>query len=240
MLTEEQKQILDNLVANLQAEGKTDAEIQAEVDRYKASFLGKLKPETNPAIAEGETMELPQADSLLESELKAKEPKYKIKDGGYYSKTELVEQYPELADDNAFKRYANKYFERDKDGGAKVIGPMAGNQLEEVVVTKEIDRFKEQKKAAEEADNEEAEELFANDYISTEMYYPYAYNRPSVGVEVEKESNKIRKQFLAANENDLSKAKEAYLESKKEGRLASIIEQELLTSEDEELKQDKR
>jgi hypothetical protein len=237
MLTEEQKQILDNLVANLQAEGKTDAEIQAEVDRYKASFLGKLKPETNPAIAEGETMELPQADSLLESELKAKEPKYKIKDGGYYSKTELVEQYPELADDNAFKRYANKYFERDKDGGAKVIGPMAGNQLEEVVVTKEIDRFKEQKKAAEEADNEEAEELFANDYISTEMYYPYAYNRPSVGVEVEKESNKIRKQFLAANENDLSKAKEAYLESKKEGRLASIIEQELLTSEDEELKQ---
>ena len=65
MLTEEQRQILDNLVANLQAEGKTNAEIQAEVNKYKASFLGKQTPETNPAIAEGETTELPQVDSLL-------------------------------------------------------------------------------------------------------------------------------------------------------------------------------
>ena len=235
MLTEEQRQILDNLVANLQAEGKTNAEIQAEVNKYKASFLGKQTPETNPAIAEGETTELPQVDSLLESELQAKEPKYKIKDGGYYSKTELVEQYPELADENAFQRYANKYFEREEDGQAKVIGPMAGEQLEEVVVSKEIDRFKEERKQAEEADNKEAEELFANDYTSTEMYYPPVAG--AKGVEVEKESNKIRKQFLAANENDLSKAKEAYLESKKEGRLANIIEQKLLTSEDEELKQ---
>ena len=209
--------------------------VQDYADKYGFKQVGKQTPETNPAIVEGETMELPQADSLLESELQAKEPKYKIKDGGYYSKTELVEQYPELADDNAFQRYANKYFERDKDGGAKAIGPMAGNQLEEVVVTKEIDRFKEEKKVAEEADNTEAEELFANDYTSTEMYYPPVAG--AKGVEVEKESNKIRKQFLAANENDLSKAKEAYLESKKEGRLASVIEQELLTSEDEELKQ---
>jgi len=117
--------------------------VQDYADKYGFKQVGKQTPETNPAIVEGETMELPQADSLLESELQAKEPKYKIKDGGYYSKTELVEQYPELADDNAFQRYANKYFERDKDGGAKAIGPMAGNQLEEVVVTKEIDRFKE-------------------------------------------------------------------------------------------------
>lgn len=209
--------------------------VQDYADKYGFKKVGKQTPETNPAIVEGETMELPQADSLLESELQAKEPKYKIKDGGYYSKTELVEEYPELADDNAFQRYANKYFERDEDGQAKAIGPMAGNQLKEVVVSKEIDRFKEEKKQAEEVDNKEAEELFANDYTSTEIYYPPVAG--AKGVEVEKESNKIRKQFLAANENDLSKAKEAYLESKKEGRLASIIEQKLLTSEDEELKQ---
>lgn len=209
--------------------------VQDYADKYGFKKVGKQTPETNPAIVEGETMELPQADSLLESELQAKEPKYKIKDGGYYSKTELVEEYPELADDNAFQRYANKYFERDEDGQAKAIGPMAGEQLKEVVVSKEIDRFKEEKKQAEEVDNKEAEELFANDYTSTEMYYPPVAG--AKGVEVEKESNKIRKQFLAANENDLSKAKEAYLESKKEGRLASIIEQKLLTSEDEELKQ---
>ncbi len=209
--------------------------VQDYADKYGFKKVGKQTPETNPAIVEGETMELPQADSLLESELQAKEPKYKIKDGGYYSKTELVEEYPELADENAFQRYANKYFEREEDGQAKVIGPMAGNQLEEVVVSKEIDRFKEERKQAEEVDNKEAEELFANDYTSTEMYYPPVAG--AKGVEVEKESNKIRKQFLAANENDLSKAKEAYLESKKEGRLANIIEQKLLTSEDEELKQ---
>ena len=209
--------------------------VQDYADKYGFKKVGKQTPETNPAIVEGETMELPQADSLLESELQAKEPKYKIKDGGYYSKTELVEEYPELADENAFQRYANKYFEREEDGQAKVIGPMAGNQLEEVVVSKEIDRFKEERKQAEEVDNKEAKELFANDYTSTEMYYPPVAG--AKGVEVEKESNKIRKQFLAANENDLSKAKEAYLESKKEGRLANIIEQKLLTSEDEELKQ---
>ena len=209
--------------------------VQDYADKYGFKKVGKQTPETNPAIVEGETMELPQADSLLESELQAKEPKYKIKGGGYYSKTELVEEYPELADENAFQRYANKYFEREEDGQAKVIGPMAGEQLEEVVVSKEIDRFKEEREQAEEVDNREAEELFANDYTSTEMYYPPVAG--AKGVEVEKESNKIRKQFLAANENDLSKAKEAYLESKKEGRLANIIEQNLLTSEDEELKQ---
>ena len=78
MLTEEQKQILDNLVANLQAEGKTNAEIQAEVDRYKASFLGKLAPETNPAIAEGQDMDLTQVAGSLDLPKDQKEVQLKI------------------------------------------------------------------------------------------------------------------------------------------------------------------
>ena len=233
MLTQAQRQELIALAQSLESQGKSQQEVQAAIDSKKAEMLGESS--LDKATTGVNNIEPQEMDSLLESELQAKEPKYKIKDGGYYSKTELVEQYPKLAGEKAFQRYANKYFEREEDGRAKVIGPMPGEQLEEVVVTKEIDRFKEEKKAAEEEDNKEAEELFAKDYTSTEMYYP-----PVTGaapVEVEKESNKVRKQFLAANENDLFKAKEAYLELKKEGRLASIIEEELLTSEDEELKQ---
>ena len=78
MLTEEQKQLLDNLVANLQAEGKTNAEIQAEVDKYKAYFLGKLAPETNPAIAEGKDMDLTQVTGSLDLPKDQKDVQLKI------------------------------------------------------------------------------------------------------------------------------------------------------------------
>lgn len=63
--------------------------VQDYADKYGFKQVGKQTPETNPAIVEGETMELPQADSLLESELQAKEPKYKIKTGVIIQKQNL-------------------------------------------------------------------------------------------------------------------------------------------------------
>ena len=175
---------------------------------------------------------------------KRQEAEYLIKNekgdiGGTYSRTELESFYPNLKNDAEFQRYINKYSVRQSDNRSKavIIGdPYASSeQLSEVTVT--ADAFPEASKEIEktkEKEKKEADIIFSKDYNPVEIL---GYDRSGKYRTRTKETASIREEYLKKYNNDLAKAKEAYLDDKNKNRLGTLVENELLTEENDFLKQ---